>query len=74
MTHKDHFLHCIDQILEKLAKKTYFCFLDGHSGFLKIPIHPSDQEKTTTLIYTEHLHIGGCHSGYVMPPPPFNVA
>ncbi|XP_042449055.1 uncharacterized protein LOC122033980 [Zingiber officinale] len=47
-TRKDHFpLPFIDQMLERLAKHSYFCFLDGYSGFYQIPIHPNDQEKTT---------------------------
>ena len=47
-TRKDHFsLPFIDQILERLAKNSLFCYLDGYSGFFQIPIHPSDQEKTT---------------------------
>ena len=47
-TRKDHFpLPFIDQLLERLAKHTYFCYLDGYSGFFQIPIHPQDQEKTT---------------------------
>jgi len=37
----------IDQMLERLAAHKYFCYLDGYSGFFQIPIHPSDQEKTT---------------------------
>ncbi|XP_048621486.1 uncharacterized protein LOC125591380 [Brassica napus] len=45
---KDHFpLPFIDQMLERLAKHPYYCFLDGYSGFFQIPIHPNDQEKTT---------------------------
>jgi len=47
-THKDHFpLPFIDQMLERLAKHSHFCYLDGYSGFFQIPIHPNDQEKTT---------------------------
>ncbi|CAM8880687.1 unnamed protein product [Rhodiola kirilowii] len=47
-TKKDHFpLPFIDQMLERLAKHDYFCYLDGYSGFFQIPIHPQDQEKTT---------------------------
>lgn len=34
-------------MLERLARHTHFCYLDGYSGFHQIPIHPSDQEKTT---------------------------
>ena len=47
-THKDHFtLPFIDQVLERLAKHSHFCYMDGYSGFFQIPIHPNDQEKTT---------------------------
>jgi Reverse transcriptase (RNA-dependent DNA polymerase) len=47
-TRKDHFpLPFIDQLLERLAKHTFFCYLDGYSGFFQVPIHPEDQEKTT---------------------------
>jgi hypothetical protein len=45
---KDHFpLSFIDEMLERLANHTYFCFLDGYSGFMQIPIHPDDQHRTT---------------------------
>nr|GEV31141.1 reverse transcriptase domain-containing protein [Tanacetum cinerariifolium] len=34
-------------MLERLAGNQYYCFLDGFSGYLQIPIDPKDQEKTT---------------------------
>ena len=47
-TKKDHFpLPFINQILDRLAGQTYFCFLDGYSRYNQITIHPDDQEKTT---------------------------
>ncbi|GJY03748.1 reverse transcriptase domain-containing protein [Tanacetum coccineum] len=47
-TRKDHFsLPFIDQMLERLARHEYYCFLDGFSGYFQIPIAPEDQEKTT---------------------------
>jgi hypothetical protein len=47
-TRKDHFpLPFIDEMLERLATHSYFCFLDGYSGSMLIPIHPDDQQKTT---------------------------
>nr|GEY21352.1 reverse transcriptase domain-containing protein [Tanacetum cinerariifolium] len=47
-TRKDHFpLSFMDQMLERLARNQYYCFLDGFSGYLQIPIDPKDQEKTT---------------------------
>ena len=46
-TRKDHFpLPFIDEILERLANHSFFCFLDGYSGYHQIPIHPDDQSKT----------------------------
>ncbi|CAM8951092.1 unnamed protein product [Rhodiola kirilowii] len=48
VTRKDHFpLPFIDQMLDRLAGKPYFCFLDGFYGYNQIPIAPEDQEKTT---------------------------
>ncbi|GJR42724.1 reverse transcriptase domain-containing protein [Tanacetum coccineum] len=47
-TRKYHFpLPFIDQILERLSEKEYYCFLDGFSGYFQIPLAPEDQEKTT---------------------------
>ena len=43
-TKKDHFPF-IDQIMDRLAGSSYFCFLDGYSGYNQIAIHPDDQEK-----------------------------
>nr|GEU75407.1 reverse transcriptase domain-containing protein [Tanacetum cinerariifolium] len=46
-THKDHFpLPFMDQMLERLARNQYYCFLDSFSGYFQIPIDPKDQEKT----------------------------
>ena len=48
VTRKDHFpLPFIDQMLERLAGHSYYCFLDGCSGYFQIAIAPEDQEKTT---------------------------
>ncbi|CAN6570895.1 unnamed protein product [Malus baccata var. baccata] len=47
-TRKDHFpLPFIDQMLERLAGHSFYCFLDGYSGYYRIVIAPDDQEKTT---------------------------
>nr|GFA15003.1 reverse transcriptase domain-containing protein [Tanacetum cinerariifolium] len=52
-TRKDHFpLPFMDQILERLARNEYYCFLDGFSGYFQIPIDLKDQEKITfTCLY-----------------------
>ncbi|RDX61406.1 hypothetical protein CR513_60360, partial [Mucuna pruriens] len=45
---KDQFpLPFLDQILEKQARKSYYYFLDGYSGYMQIHIAPEDQHKTT---------------------------
>nr|KYP31466.1 Transposon Ty3-G Gag-Pol polyprotein [Cajanus cajan] len=47
-TRKDHFmLPFIDQMLERLAGKSHYYFLDGFSGYFQIHIALEDQEKTT---------------------------
>ncbi|GJT65686.1 reverse transcriptase domain-containing protein [Tanacetum coccineum] len=47
-TRKDHFpLPFMDQMLERIARNEYYCFLDGLSGYFQIPIDPQDQENTT---------------------------
>ena len=46
-TIKDHFpLPFIDQVLDTLAGKKYFSFLDGFSGYNKIQVALEDQDKT----------------------------
>ena len=47
-TLKDYFpLPFIDQVLDTLAGKKCFSFLDGFSGYNQIQIAPEDQDKTT---------------------------
>ncbi|KAF3634668.1 hypothetical protein FXO38_25027 [Capsicum annuum] len=36
----------MDQILDRLAGRGWFCFLDGFSGYNQICIAPEDQDKT----------------------------
>ncbi|RDY01343.1 hypothetical protein CR513_15341, partial [Mucuna pruriens] len=67
-TRKDHFpLPFLDQVLEKLAGKSHYCFLDGYSGYMQIHMAPEDQHKTTftcpfgTFAYTRML-FGLCNA------------
>jgi hypothetical protein len=47
-TRKDHFpLPFIDEMQERLANHSFFCYLDGYFGYHQILIHPDDQSKTT---------------------------
>jgi hypothetical protein len=74
-TKKDHFpLPFIDEMLERLANHAYFCFLDGYSGFLQIPIHPEINTKRRSHALMERLHIEECPSVYATLRPLFNVA
>jgi hypothetical protein len=68
VTRKDHFsLPFIDQMLERLASHSYYCFLDGYLGYFHIAIAPEDQEKTTftcpfgTFAY-RHMPFGLCNT------------
>ncbi|RDX84919.1 hypothetical protein CR513_33952, partial [Mucuna pruriens] len=68
VTRKDHFpLPFIDQVLEKLSRKSHYCFLDGLSGYMQIHIAREDQYKTTftcpfgTFAYT-HMPFGLCNA------------
>ena len=62
-TRKDHFpLPFIDQMLDRLAGKEFFCFLDGYSGYNQIAISPEDQEKLLLLVHMGLLHLSVCLS------------
>jgi hypothetical protein len=42
-TRKDHFpLPFINEMLERLANHSIFCYLDGYCGYHQIPIHSDD--------------------------------
>ena len=46
-TKEDHYpLPFIDQMLDKLAGHSHYCFLDRYSGYNQIDITLEDQEKT----------------------------
>ena len=46
-TRKDHYpLPFMDQMLERLAGQSFYCFLDGYSSYNQIAVDPQDQEKT----------------------------
>ena len=48
VTRKDHFpLPFMDQLLERVLGHSFYCFLDGYSGYFQIEIAADDQDKTT---------------------------
>ncbi|GJY11353.1 hypothetical protein Tco_0379538, partial [Tanacetum coccineum] len=57
-TRKDHFpLPSMDQMLERLARNKFFCFLDRFFRKFQISIKPADQEKTTfTCPYGTYIY------------------
>ena len=49
-TRKDHFpLPFIDQMLDRLAGHSFYCFLDGYSGYNQIAIALEDQENVRIM-------------------------
>ena len=48
VSRNDHFpLPFIDQVLERVSRHPFYCFLDGYSGHFQIEIDVEYQEKTT---------------------------
>ena len=48
VTRRDHYpLPFIDQMLDRLARHSHYCFLDGYHGYNHIAIAPKDQDKST---------------------------
>ena len=69
-TKKDHFpLPIIDEMLERLAKHSYFCFLDGYSSYHQIPIHPDIKAKLCSHAHMERMQTEECRSGCAMHLP-----
>jgi len=45
VTRKDHFPPpFLDQMLDRFARRAFYCFLDGYLGYNQILIAPDDQE------------------------------
>ncbi|RDY08458.1 Retrovirus-related Pol polyprotein from transposon 17.6, partial [Mucuna pruriens] len=57
----------LDQVLEKLVRKSHYCFLDRYSRYMQIHIVPEEQHKTTftcpfgTFAYTR-MPFGLCNA------------
>jgi hypothetical protein len=50
----------MDQMLERLASKSFYCFLDEYNGYNHIVINLKDQEKTTFTCPFGTYAIGEC--------------
>ncbi|RVW18310.1 Retrovirus-related Pol polyprotein from transposon 412 [Vitis vinifera] len=67
VTRKDHFpLPFMDQVLEKVSRHPFYCFLDGYSGYFQIEIDVEDQKKTTFTCpfgtYAYRMPFGLCNA------------
>jgi hypothetical protein len=73
-TKKDHFpFHFIDEMLERLARYSFFCFLDGYSDITKFLSIPMTKIKPLLHTLMELTPIGECPLSYVMLKLLFNV-
>ncbi|KAL4386771.1 hypothetical protein GQ457_09G019970 [Hibiscus cannabinus] len=74
-TRKDHFpIPFIDQMLDRLAGKQFYCFLDGYSRYNQIAIALGTNQKQHSPAHMELLLSAECHSGCAMLLPRFNAA
>jgi len=74
-TRKDNFsLPFMDQMLERLARHSYYCFRDGYWDYTQISIAPEDQEKTTFTCPFGTYAFRRMPLGCAMPLLPFSVA
>ncbi|BBN67648.1 transposable element gene [Prunus dulcis] len=52
-TRKDHFpLPFIDQMLERLAGRAFYCFLDGYSGIIRFQSHQRIKRRLLSLVHS----------------------
>eukprot|EP00253_Pinus_taeda_P024050 PITA_24050 len=65
---------CVDQVLDGLAGKKFFSFLDGFSEYNQIQISPEDQDKTTFTCPWQGLQVDPNKIAIIQRvPPPQNV-
>ena len=55
-TKKDHCpLPFMGQMLERLAGRLHYCFLDGYSGYIQVPKAPENRKKNHLYLSFWHL-------------------
>ena len=68
-TEKDHFpLPFIDEMLERLAKHSYFCFFMIILVTIKYPSIPKIKARLRSHALMEHMPTDECRLGYVTHP------
>ena len=71
-TEKDHFpIPFMDQMLDRLAGKGWYCFLMGIRGIIRFLLHQKIKRKPALLVDMEPLHSRVCRLGCAMHPPHF---
>ena len=71
-TEKDHFpMPFMDQMLDRLAGKGWYCFLDGYSGIIRFLLHQKIKRKQLSLVHMGLLRSEECRLGCAMHPQPF---
>ena len=71
VTRKDHFpLPFIDQMLERLAGKSHYCFLDGFLVIYKFILLLRIKKRPHSPVPLALLPIGGCPLAYATPLVP----
>jgi hypothetical protein len=64
---KDHFpLPFIDEMLERLVNHSFFCFLDGYSGYTKFQSIQMTKAKPLLYVHMEFMLIVECLLDYIM--------
>jgi len=66
-TKKNHFsLPFMDHMLEKLAGRSHYCFLDGYSMYIQVPIALRIIKRPFLPVFLAHMLLEGCLLVYVM--------
>nr|GEU87605.1 reverse transcriptase domain-containing protein [Tanacetum cinerariifolium] len=66
-TRKDHFsLHFMDQMLERLARNEFYCFLDGFQGISKFLLIPKTRRKLLSHALMEPPRTVACPLACIM--------
>ena len=72
VTRNDHFpLPFIDQILERVSRHPFYCFLDGYSRYFQKRLHPKIKKRPPLHAHLELMLTEGCLFVFATPLPPF---
>jgi len=49
-----------DQMLERLAYKSFYCFLDGYNDIIRLLLILKIKKRLYLHVHLVHMHIGEC--------------